>query len=383
MDEPPGLAYKRGMGKAMYREVGAALDEAPFDPAAWPRALDAVARACGAASAQLLSFGPCRFDPVIAPGFSGEDIAAFLAIGGADPQVNHGLRAVRTSRLHAVVADAEYLPDGKRNRDRLYNEFFRRFDGDYVASGTVAGNADAVCNLNLFLPRRSGGLGEEARRTLRLLLPRFTDALRLSLRLQDAAVALMAGAWDALGETAVVCTADCKVLHASPEAERLLATEPSLRIAGGRLEAAKPDVSARLREAVRAAADPLAPGPRSLSVRTARGGLVLEAAPLPLSLPSAICEPRVLLLLRRLDATAALDHGLLEDAFGLSPAEREVASGIMRRLSSREIARMRGVSVETVNSQAKSLLVKTGCANRAALTLRLQAFVHRGDGAKR
>lgn len=364
------------MGNELHGEVRAALREAPFDSAAWPRALDALARACGAASVQLLSFGPSGFTPVMAPGFSGTEIADFIAMGGADPQTNHGLRAVRGSRPHQIIVDAEYLTDGQRSKDRLYSDFFRRFDGDYVASGTVARAEAWVCNLNLFMPRKTKGLGVGARRTLGRLLPEFTQAMRSTLRVGDVATSLAASAWNAMDVAVLVCDADGRVQHANPEAESLIAGEPGLRIVGGRLEGMGQDASDRLGRALREATDSVAQRPSRLSVRMARGVVfVLDVVPLPLS--SFAFESRALVFLRMPGKMAGLDEALLATEFRLTAAECQVAMAIMRRLSSSEIARIRGVSIETVNTQVKSLLSKTGCANRGEMTLLLQGFERR------
>lgn len=364
------------MGDATSNTIIAALHEAPFDPECWVHALNGAARACGAASAQLLSFGSHRFTPVIAPGFSADDVSAFVALGGADPVINHGLRAVRASRLHAILSDAEYLSDGARRKDRLYNEFFRAFDGEFVASGTVARNGSAVCNLNLFLPRRTGGLGDEARRTLRRLLPSFTEAVRLTARLEDMSAALTVGAWDALGEAAVICAADGRVLHANQEAERLIAASPSCRLSAGRLEAADPATAQALAEAIRSAGHPLSPRSRAVPAFGADGaGLLIEVAPLPPA--STALDTKVLVLLRETNPSVRLDDLMLAAAFGLTPAECAVAAGLMQRLSTAEIARARKVSNETVNTQVKAVLAKTGCASRSEATLKLQPFIVR------
>lgn len=351
-------------------EVTAALNEAPFDPDFWSRALESTARACGAASAQLLSFGPCRFSPIVAPGFSTADISAFVALEGADPAINHGLRAVLSSPLHAILTDADYITDRQRARDQLYNEFFRKFDGHYIASGTVARNGAAVCNLNLFLPERTGGLDAKARQTLKRLLPRFTQALRITSRLDSVATALAASAWDAHNDSVMVCDADGAILHASRRAERLLVRYglPGHWLAG--LDAAS---DAQFRAALKKAVSPVGSESRHCVARLKNGrSLVLDVVPLPRTLSSAI--PNVLVLLHEPGRPKELDHARLRSVFHLTPAECAVADGLMRRLSSMEIARMRSVSIETVNTQVKALLAKTNMTDRGKLTLLLQDY---------
>lgn len=354
----------------LHGEVTAALNEAPFDPAFWSRALESTARACGAASAQLLSFGPCRFSPIVAPGFSAADISTFVALEGADPAINHGLRAVLSSPLNAILTDADYITDRQRARDQLYNEFFRRFDGHYIASGTVARSEVAVCNLNLFLPEGTGGLNPKARRTLRSLLPRFTQALRIASRLETVATALAAGAWDAHNDAVMVCDADGVVIHASRKAERLLERNGLSGHWLAELDAAS---NVELSIALKTAASPVAPESRHCVTRLANGKrLAMDIVPLPQALSRVM--PNVLVLLREPGLPAGLDHARLRSMFHLTPAECAVADGLMRRLSSAEIAHMRGVSIETVNTQVKALLAKTNMVDRGKLTLLLQDY---------
>lgn len=354
-------------------QVIAALREAPFGVSGWTTALNGVARLCGASSAQLLSFGQCRFAPVVAPGFSAEEIGHFVALDGADPAVNHGLRAAQHLSQHGMVSDVEYLSDDERRRDILYNDFFRRYDGDHIASAIVARNPDAICNINLFFTERTGGIDQDGRRALRRILPHFTEALRLTTRLEGMAAALASGVWDRMGQAALLCDAAGRIVHANREAEEMLARDAPLRVRHGRLASRNATLPMRLGDAIRAAADPVAPRAQSLIARSA-GHAMLVLDVIPLSAMSSLLSPPVLVLARNRAADARLDDDLLEAAFGLTPAERAVAAGLMQRLSSADIARMRGVSIETVNSQVKAVLAKTGCANRGEVTSALQGF---------
>lgn len=363
------------MGMGHHDRAVRALREAPFDASHWAVALDGVAAACGAASAQLLSFGECRFAPIVAPGFSPAEIEDFVSLDGANPIINHGLRAVQKSTLHEIISDAQYLDDRQRRSDRLYNEFFFRFDGHHVASGTVARNPGATCNINLFLPHRTGGLDDDARGALRRLLPHFTEALRLTTRLEGMAAALASGIWDELGEAALLCDAAARVIHANAEAERLLESGDIIQAHHGLLTSRAAAVPTRLGDAIALA---VASGgearAQSLIVRATRHGpTLIDVVPLPAM--SGLLSPLALVLIRGDASDMQIDARLVEAAFGLTSAERSVAEGLLERLSSAEIAQRRKVSIETINSQIKAILAKTGCENRGAVTRALQPFL--------
>jgi DNA-binding CsgD family transcriptional regulator len=50
---------------------------------------------------------------------------------------------------------------------------------------------------------------------------------------------------------------------------------------------------------------------------------------------------------------------MLQQLYGFTPAETEIANGLATGFSPEGIASIRGASVETVRSQIKSLLLKT------------------------
>lgn len=62
---------------------------------------------------------------------------------------------------------------------------------------------------------------------------------------------------------------------------------------------------------------------------------------------------------------AAIDQQL--ERWGLSPAEKDVAMLLLKGLSHREIAEIRGVSEATVRQQARAMYKKAGLAGRADL----------------
>ena len=70
----------------------------------------------------------------------------------------------------------------------------------------------------------------------------------------------------------------------------------------------------------------------------------------------------------------AADADALRAVFGLTGAEASLAGNIAEGWSNKAIAARRARSVETVNAQVKSLLAKTGCANRTQLVRLMSRF---------
>ncbi|MEO1101618.1 MAG: hypothetical protein AAFW65_07205, partial [Pseudomonadota bacterium] len=96
------------------------------------------------------------------------------------------------------------------------------------------------------------------------------------------------------------------------------------------------------------------PAPRLQGVLSHANGLLIRLV--PVSAP------------RRLDAA------LLEDAFGLTAAEIDVAQHLFAGRTVAEISTQRRVTEHTTRSLVKRLLQKTECRRQAELILRLTPF---------
>jgi DNA-binding CsgD family transcriptional regulator len=78
-------------------------------------------------------------------------------------------------------------------------------------------------------------------------------------------------------------------------------------------------------------------------------------------------HPAVLLQVADPSARANPQRALLVEAFGLTPAEADLATDLLAGLSVREIAAASERSVATVRTHLASLLAKTGTARQSEL----------------
>jgi DNA-binding CsgD family transcriptional regulator/PAS domain-containing protein len=114
------------------------------------------------------------------------------------------------------------------------------------------------------------------------------------------------------------------------------------------------------------------------------GALTLERRPnkRPLQLvitPLRLADPhrrgvRALIMATDPDKTVIFPDDILRQLYGLTPAETEVANGLLTGFSVEEIAQIRKVSITTLRSQMSSLLSKTG-AKRQSDLIRLLAML--------
>ncbi|MCQ9375252.1 helix-turn-helix transcriptional regulator [Methyloversatilis sp. XJ19-13] len=77
--------------------------------------------------------------------------------------------------------------------------------------------------------------------------------------------------------------------------------------------------------------------------------------------------PLAMVLLHDPRRRLQLDPFMVGAAFDLTPAESQLAVGIARGMSVNEVAIARGVSIETVRSQVKSIFAKTGTSQQSDL----------------
>jgi DNA-binding CsgD family transcriptional regulator len=103
--------------------------------------------------------------------------------------------------------------------------------------------------------------------------------------------------------------------------------------------------------------------------------LVLDCFRLPVRPWSLFFAPRALVVLRDPRPDVAGGARVLAGAFELTPAEAQVALGLCEGHSRERIAAARGVSVETLRAQLKSIYLKTGCSREAELVLLLRAVL--------
>ena len=357
----------------------AALRDAPFDAANWTTALNGAATLCGASSAQLLAFGYSVAPTVIAPGFSADDIALYVALDGPNPARNKGVDAIIKAPLMGMLSVHDYMTEHERQRDPLYQEFFEPYDGAFPAFGVIAREGGVSAALNLLRHSTQGPLDTDSRRALSLLLPHVRRAFHVQRQLEHDAAAVAGGMLDAVNLTVVLCDMQGRIHGATPRAERQLRNGDLIHERGGRICPSALETGISLLKAIGQAARAWpAPKGTTLILRSRAGTPVrIDVNPLPSGRGAATLLP---LAMVQVDAPAdrmPLDLALIREAFGLTRAEGEVAADLVNGRSSADIARDRDVSPETIHTQVKAILSKTGCARRAELPSVLGPFLTR------
>lgn len=365
------------MGAGDLRSIRSALDEAPFNMHRWTDALNGVAKLIHASSAQLLTFGGGSAPSIIAPGFSNADIGVYAALRGPDPRVNPGVVAVMKAQPLSVVNDDAYMCQSERKRSALYHEFFEPHDGAHITFGVVRRAGSSTTVANIFFSRRRGPLSSTARRQLQNLMPHFERTAILQARLEEQAAQIAVGSLDAVHAAVLLCDIAGRVVDTTARAEEILRRGDVLTTARGVVRTRAPSFDSALEAAVRRAAVSGMPAEATtLLLPAPSGGFArVDVQPLPSAWLGAAFCPLAMIHVREPTQTAELNYALVNAAFQLTPAETDIAAALILGDSSADIAARRNSSLETVNSQVKAILAKTGCARRAQLPLALQPFL--------
>lgn len=261
------------------------------------------------------------------------------------------------------VGDAQLLTERQKSRHVFYQEFMRPYEMGGISGLFVRrGERDSTC-LSVQCSPDSSSLSEAQRREVEAIYPHISRALRIQMRLreQETRAAIAESALDTMAAPVFILNDARRLLWANKAADKLLSSEPALRIVHGQLKAAGCADDAQWQAACRQG---------GLLVRRAGG------APLPLTL---LPMPQQSQLMRawhgRLFMMTAADPRKPEGQakrlqlfFGLTPSEAELALLMCNDgLSPQECADLRGVALSTVRSQIKSIHTKTGVTRTVQL----------------
>lgn len=256
-------------------------------------------------------------------------------------------------------------------RSPFYQDFLRQFGlGSVIAAPLARDNkGDSFLVLQYALGKQLQHVPPE----LSSVLPHLCRALKLQGHFQSVcSQATLAGSVLAsLHVPVMVLDGSAHIILANDEAELALARHRCLKTVAGRLVL---DGASALRFGILLAGACTSKPPRVASamlIHDIPGLVALQVLIAPLPQWHAGCQdavtPRALILLH--DPLCTLDsHGaLLQQLYGLTPAEVRIALALLRGATPRACAAASGVSLATVRTQLSAVLQKTDTARQSEL----------------
>lgn len=298
----------------------------------------------------------------------------------------HGLRAPYLERATAMglVPGAflhhEVIPDEEIRATDYYREYMRPLDmvrGMTSGLRLHAGKTPSAVALAVSRGQAATHFGQAELAIAQATFPHLRRAVGLTLdvgpeRMLDPALR------DALEQFATPCCLlgrEGRVLFANAAAETALAADESLGLRDGRLTASSQEVADRIEAAALQACDMPAPwsmrGTAEVIVPRPEGPpRALVFAPLGHDNPFRSIGPvrAMLYILGGAPGPTPAGAQRLRLLFALTQAEAEVAELLIAGQSLDAVARRRGVSRSTIESQSKAILEKTQSPRLADLT---------------
>jgi DNA-binding CsgD family transcriptional regulator len=359
-----------------YEGVVQRFFEAAAVPELWPDALDALAEACGAEAACAITV--CGLVPrgAVASHRGGEAFHDFVTTWSA-PELN-----TRMSRCMALVQrgwrgiiteNDAYTPD-ELARDPFHQEFILPHGLSSFAGALVAQAPGLAMSISIERRIAEGPFLRHELTRMNQLFTHVQAAGDLAVRIGMAATARMADAMGTSGQPTALLGRDGRILHMNARFELLLGEGLYVRV--GRLAAGQVETERALAAAIDRAVrhDGALREPFSAVVLPRRGlrPLIAQVVPVVGLAHDILHLVAAIVTLTDLEASDAPPAAaLLQQAFGLTPAEARLAAKLAAGATLPEISLSEAVSRETLRSRLKAIFDKTGTSRQAELALLL------------
>jgi|SRR5215469_8378444 len=342
------------------------LLHAPFYAARWVPALAATARATGSGAAALEGLLSTGEIPVnIMPDKPDTLDRDWLECGGTDPSrnpmVRHGMRAP----IFRDISDADVISRDERKRHPIWNALYDKYGFPHLCICPIWRGANAHLVVTLLRSAKQGPAAERDRRRFRDLALYWRSAALLARSLKSEGARLLAGALETLSISAIIVDGFGRIIAMTPQADETVRSGVLLRLDGERLVTAVFQETAKLDRALQCTLGnrPGHTGPSEFLLRGTDGHFACI---------------RISLLPRENDigfgaaALVVIERIVGEQSSGfqlcrLTAAETEIVAALLSGKPVASIARDRGVSIQTMRTQIKSIYSKKGVHSRAEL----------------
>lgn len=349
-------------------EIVDEIYEAAAVPELWPRLLERIAALAEAKAAGLLAYDEAGLPGYVTTRAYDEGFKDFVANG-------LGLVNVRPRRAlalypHAFATDLEVCTLDELAQDPIYVRFLKPHGFDWTAGTAIPVPSGDLLVIDL---ARDGSepFRRETMQRLDAYRPHLARAAFLAHRLGLHAARNQAEALEVLGLPSAVLDRRGRLLAANALFEHL-APRVVFRANGG-VSLAERSADRLLGSAIEAAARTADATVRSIPVRAGEQepALVVHVVPVRRAGGDIFARAAVLLTVTPVTMPDAPLREVLHGLFDLTPAEAKVAAAVASGVTLEGMAAVTAVSVETIRTQLKSVMAKTGTNRQTELALLL------------
>lgn len=255
-----------------------------------------------------------------------------------------------------------------------YIEHVRRWDAEHGAQLAMVDASGIMFGIAALHSASDGRTIEAHRQVLGDIAPHVMSAIRLQRAIEHQGADLLRGSLDALRTAAVLLDSAGRVCSITAAAQNLLGPD-TLQVRGGALRSARGDIDRGLQLRIGIALANRQTSPSELWQQTAAGPLLVEVCALPHQDWNFGFAPRVIVTLKAPLGLANNQGARLSAALELTRAEGDIVALLAQGHARQEIARMRGVSIQTVASQLRTIFQKVGVNREAELVSVARAII--------
>lgn len=274
----------------------------------------------------------------------------------------------------SVTVSSALYSDELLKRTEFHGDFLRRHDLFYAVGSSIVKEGTRDVKMSFVRSERAGRFEDASLRRMQQMIPHIRNAVVLHRKLSglkilaDTAMAAL----ELIPVGILLLTADGLLLHANQHAHRLVARTAALGIvSGGVIHTDSIRCNARLqqliRDAVQTGLGQSAGHGGSMRLIGRGGELNLRVTPLPTSTLPFGENVVAAIFCSAPDSVIGLLSVALQGIYLMTPAEAHLTELLINGKSLAQVALARSVSIHTVRSQLKSVMIRTGAKTQADL----------------
>jgi DNA-binding CsgD family transcriptional regulator/PAS domain-containing protein len=359
-------------------QIVSAAYEAALDEQQWPQVLELISAEIGGCASFLL-VGDKRNGglPIhLADKMPGDSLTQYAAHWFRYcPRFAFGARHPE----RPIFYDYLHTSEAEMDRSEFY-DWLSSVDLRYYMAMRILDNDEALGWIAVQRTRRQGHIDEQQLRKAEYLLPHLNRAMRVAVRLSDAGVQTKS-AWECMDSWpvgAILLDSDARVLFANKTACQIVGRGDALAWSQRTIVALRRGDALALQLLIASALTidgPVTSQALSLARSSGARPYVLVATPISATAVGiALGTARALILVTDPEATPTPPAQLLQQLFGLTPRQAELACHLGRGLSIEACAAQMTLTRGSIRVYVEQIFAKTGVNRQADLVRLLSAI---------